>query len=76
MTKRAAEFGTVTIDIQRLRKGETRIRVVKWKYWGGRIWEASRERFGQLFVCFFLSKWNLRETMYWSKDLESVKHWV
>lgn len=73
--KRAAEFGTVTIDIQRLRKGETRIRVVKWKHWGGRIWEASRERFGQLFV-FFLSKWNLRETMYWSKDLESVKHWV
>lgn len=50
--KRAAEFGTVTIDIQRLRKGVTRIRVVKWKHWGGRIWEASRERFGQ----FFFSK--------------------
>lgn len=55
--KRTSEFGTVTIDIQRLRKGITRIRVVKWKHWGGKIWEASRERFGQLFVCFFfLSK--------------------
>lgn len=53
--KRTAEFGTVTIDIQRLRKGITRIRVVKWKHWGGKIWDASRERFGQLFV-FFLSK--------------------
>lgn len=51
--KRTSEFGTVTIDIQRLRKGITRIRVVKWKHWGGKIWEASRERFGQLFVFFF-----------------------
>lgn len=67
MTKRAAEFGTVTIDIQRLRKGETRIRVVKWKYWGGRIWEASRERFGQLFVCLFV---------FFSKQMEPEGNYV
>lgn len=52
MMKRATEFGTVTIDIQVLRKGVTRIRFVKWKHWEGRIWEASRERIGQLFVFF------------------------
>lgn len=50
--KRTAEFGTVTIDIQRLRKGVTRIRVVKWKHWGGKNLGSFKRKIWAV-VCFF-----------------------